>query len=357
MEYAAYTVRGDTVILYRMYGTGPVVFVPDQIDGRRVEILADHLFAREMSVLCDRSQLLLAENRGSSWTALQREECAAKSDLLRRLEEEALCGDRVSSVHIPEGVRQIGNYAFYGLYRLREVSFPSSMNRIGWGMFNGCRVTDRIILHLSPPGKGQTLSRPEEGITPCLMKEVVDALPNELDVIVKQGDGELYRLRFPAYYEEGKENTPARIIEIIYHGTGHQYRNCFLNRKLQLDLYDEVFPLAAAQESPLTNVQLILNRLRSGYCVKEDIMQRYLEYLRREDRTMMEVILEDEEFDPVLTFRMLDEKGFFTAMVLDASIQTASQRKVPAAVSCLMEIRSRRFGGKTGGRMRTRYEL
>ena len=189
------------------------------------------------------------------------------------------------------------------------------------------------------------------------MKEVVDALPNELDVIVMQNDEELYRLRFPAYYEEGKENTPARIIEIIYHGTGHQYRNCFLNRELQFDLYDEVFPLAAAQESVLTNVHLILNRLRSGPAVKEDILQRYLEYLRQEARTMMETVLADEEFDPVITFRMLDGKGFFTSTILDTSIQIASQKKEPSAVSCLMEIRSRRFGQKAGGGMRMRYEL
>ena len=36
MEYAAYTIQGDGVTLYRLYGTGPAVEVPARIDGRKV---------------------------------------------------------------------------------------------------------------------------------------------------------------------------------------------------------------------------------------------------------------------------------------------------------------------------------
>ena len=368
MEYAAYTVQGDHVILYRLYGTGPVVEVPDRIEGKRVEILADHLFANEMSVLCDPKQMSLARLRGNSWEVQNGEALLAllrdaengtpagmpelsvedvPVRIMKTLEKEALCADRVSVVHIPEGVRQIGNYAFYGLYQLREVSFPSTIQKIGWGMFNGCRKVNRLMLEL----------KETQELTPPAMKELLDALPNELDVIVRRGADELYRLRFPAYYEEGKENTPARIIEIIYHGTGHQYRNCFLNRVLQFDRYDEVFPLAAAQENPQTNVHLILNRFRSGPAPKKEIQQRYLEYLRQENTVLMEEILSDPDFSPESELRLLDGLDFFTSTLIDASIQAASRKENTRAVSCLMEIRGRRFAGGSAGKSRSRYVL
>lgn len=379
MMYAAYMIQGDSVTLYRLYGAGEIVDVPDQIDGRTVEMLADHLFADEMSALCSKEELLLAKLEGVVWTkqehdaypgALKELEMMDQSDLLKKEEMEnlpgfwkkmeklATCGSRITAVHIPEGVRQIGNYAFYGLYELREVSFPSTMQRIGWGMFTGCRMTNRLIFHLpvSEDEENDQIRREKE-TTPYIMKEVLDSLSNEIDVIVKREGKELYRLHFPHYFEEGKENTPARIIEIIYHGTGHQYRNCFLNRMLQFDRYDEVFPLAAAQEDPVTNVHLILNRLRSGPVPKEEILHRYLEYLRQENRTLMEVILSDQEFDPALTLRMLDGRGYFTSTNIDASIQTASKCGMVTAVSCLMDIRNKRFSKNQTGKKRGRYEL
>ena len=401
MDYAAYTETNNSVTLYRLYGTGPVVDIPARINGKTVEILADHLFAGEMSAQCSPEQLSVACLRGNDWIGLEREECresvsdskeekkpyllqgspeekkpqiVKKTEFLKNIEKDALCADKVSVIHIPEGVRQIGNYAFYGLYQLQEISFPSTMQKIGWGMFNSCRMVNRLTFSLMSErgnmgsgyglkagaayahSEGETVLT-DQKLTPPILKEIVDSLSNEIDVIIEKEGKELYRLRFPAYYEEGKENTPARIIEIIYHGTGHQYRNCFLNRVLQFDRYDEIFPLAAAQEAPSTDVHLILNRLRSGPLVKEEPLRRYLDYLRLENSTMMDVILSDREFDPVCTLRMLDEREYFTSKVLDVSIQTASAKGMSAVVSCLMEIRSRRFAGIPGGRKKTRFEL
>ena len=370
MEYAAYTTQEDHIVLYRLYGQGTVVDIPDRIGGKPVQVLADHLFAGEMSVLCPPEKMSLAGLKGNSWeelkgTELEEAERGEKREtvpeVLKALERNAYCLDRVEVIHIPEGVRQIGNYAFYGLYQLREISFPSTMQRLGSGLFNGCRQTGRLVFHLtetSEDNRETGYNREDKGelsereLTPPVMKEVLDSLSNEVDAIVMRNGRELYRLHFPHYYEEGKENTPARIIEIIYHGTGHQYRNCFLSRVLQFDRYDEIFPLSAAQESSATNVSLILNRLRSGPAPKEEAMRRYLEYLRCEEAALMEKILTDREFDPTEELRILDEKEFFTPEILEASVQAASVRGCTQAVSCLMEIRSRRRLQK-----KNRYEL
>ncbi len=392
MEYAAYTCQGDGIVLYRMYGVGSVVEIPRQIDHFQVKILADHIFAGEISAMCPPEKMSLARLEADEWVRVEKTEYPCS---IREMEKDALCKDRVELIRIPEGVRQIGNYAFYGLYFLREVSFPSSMERIGFGMFNGCQRVSRLVFHLDSTADG-TPFRPsdrvstmpvnrvpagiadeasvgiedeisagmsrtdmpaaplsEKELTPRIMKEVLDALSNEVEAVVMQGEKELYRLRFPEYYEEGKENTPARIIEIIYHGTGHQYRNCFLSRVMQFDRYDDVFPLAAAQEDPKTDIPLVLNRLRSGPEPKEEAIRRYLDYLRGVNEEMMEIILEDREFEPARTLTILDTKEFFTSSNIDTSIQKASECGASGAVSCLMEIRSRRFAGQK----RNRYEL
>lgn len=57
------------------------------------------------------------------------------------------------------------------------------------------------------------------------------------------------RLMFPEFYEEGVENTPARILETHVHGSGILYRNCFQGRKIDFYQYDNAFPHAMAQES------------------------------------------------------------------------------------------------------------
>ena len=345
MEYAAYTIQGDGVTLYRLYGTGPAVEVPARIDGRKVTKLADHLFADEMSVLCDSKQMLLAVQKGSEWIKLEEGQTAASRSLLG---QEALCGEKVGAVYIPEGVRQIGNYAFYGLYQLKEVCFPSTLQRIGWGMFNACRRTERIVFRLTEPEDGRDTYE-----TPAMMKEVVDSLSNEIDAVVIRGEEEWYRLRFPAYYEEGKENTPARIIEIIYHGTGYQYRNCFLNRRIQFDKYDEVFPFAAAQESTDTCISIIRNRLRRGPAPKEEWMHRYIEYIRSESSALIRSILEDTETDPVSELEVLDRNEYFTSDIIDVFITCSSERKRSDAVSYLMDVKRRRFAPSR----KSKYEL
>ena len=100
----------------------------------------------------------------------------------------------------------------------------------------------------------------------------------------------------PDYYEEGKENTPARIIDIVYHGTGYKYRNCFLYRQIQFEKYDAVFPFAAAQESASVCISIIRSRLRSGPEPKEEWKYRYIDYLRSEKELLIDTILADTEY-------------------------------------------------------------
>lgn len=344
MEYVEYIDKNEYVILYRMYGSGAIAEIPASVAGRPVRMLADHLFAEEPSVLYPGHQILRAEFNGTQYVEAPENDPAA-GGFDGKGQETALAGSSLEIIRIPEGVEGIGNYAFYGCFRLREVSFPSTMTRIGYGMFNGCRQVCRLHFAQDPADSNS--------LNPSVMKEVLDAVTNQIEAIVTLGGAEQWRLTFPDYYEEGKENTPARIIEIIYHGTGYQYRNCFLHRQIQFEKYDEVFPFAAAQESASVCISIIRSRLRGGPEPKEEWKDRYIDYLRIEKDLLIDTILTDTEFDPVCELEMLERADYFTSDIIDEFIRRASDRKRADAVSFLMDVKHRRYAPKR----RSKYEL
>ncbi|MBQ4177426.1 MAG: leucine-rich repeat domain-containing protein [Lachnospiraceae bacterium] len=342
MEYVEYIDKTEYVILYRMYGSGAIAEIPASVAGRPVRMLADHLFANEPSALYPKSQIMRAVFNGTQYVeAPEYGSAAGTSDG----DEPALAGVSLEIIRIPEGVEGIGNYAFYGCFQLREISFPSTMTRIGYGMFNGCRQVCRLYFAQDPSDR--------DSLNPSVMKEVLDAVTNQIEAVVTRDDIEQWRLTFPDYYEEGKENTPARIIDIVYHGTGYKYRNCFMYRQIQFEKYDAVFPFAAAQESASVCISIIRSRLRSGPEPKEEWKYRYIDYLRSEKELLIDTILADTEFDPVGELEVLDSAGYFTSSIIDVFIGRASDRKRSDAVSFLMDVKRRRFAPQR----KSKYEL
>lgn len=59
-------------------------------------------------------------------------------DGLTIIEEGAFASSDLTSVKLPEGITEIGNYAFYGCQNLTSVTLPSSLKIIGKGAFEKC---------------------------------------------------------------------------------------------------------------------------------------------------------------------------------------------------------------------------
>ena len=329
-----------------MYGDGEEACVPAFVDGKPVRELADHLFAEEASGRYRPDRIRTAVRVGDDYI---RTETLPSG-------EEALCAGRLRLVEIPEGVEAIGNYAFYGCYYLREIRFPVSLRRIGSGLFTACPAIQRMVFESA------------DGGTPALLGEIIGAVTYELEVRVTLKGTELWRLLFPEYFEESKENTPARIIEIIWHGMGYQYRNCFLDRQIQFRRYDGLFPLSIAQESPETCRRIAMDRLRSVRLPDRDFGMdedpdlrafreralkdcrvaetdriRYVEYLREDPAALAGEILKQQEEPPAEELKVLDAAGFFTEENISCFIGRASLEGKADAVSFLMNVRRQRF--------------
>lgn len=65
---------------------------------------------------------------------------------LTEIGEGAFAASSIRKIAIPEGVEQIGDYAFYGCSELEDVTLPASLNSIGKGAFGNCTSLASISL-------------------------------------------------------------------------------------------------------------------------------------------------------------------------------------------------------------------
>ena len=112
-------------------------------------------------------------------------------------------------LELSHGIEEIGNYTFYGCSNLKRLKFTDSLRRIGGGSFTGCSALRELYVET------------EKDRVTCI-RDVVTETFHEMYVTVYYRDQDVYaRLVFPEYYEEGVENTPARILETHFHGSGY----------------------------------------------------------------------------------------------------------------------------------------
>ena len=365
MDIIDYIDKSTYVILLRVYTESDTIQIPEQIDGKPVRELADHAFADEPSVLYAESEKRRAVSSGDCWTfqsagagasaasthfsgeRTERPDASVNaavqnSERLSTLPP-ALCGRRLRAVILPDALAAIGNYAFYGCDNLKTVSFPASIRRIGSGLFNSCPALSVLVFRqavsAAPPA------------TPALLQEVLRTVNHEVEVRLQDPSGQdAVRLLFPEYYEEPKENTPARIIEIIWHGTGYQYRQCFLQRKLQYSQYDNLLPAADAQEMPQTLVRLCLDRLITPAELSRVHLESYVSCLRKQPDALWTFLLADQETDLTDWLRVLERSGYFTEERLDQMIDQASSAGRADASVYLMDLRRRMFRPSSGSK-------
>ena len=365
MDIIDYIDKSTYVILLRVYTESDTIQIPEQIDGKPVRELADHAFADEPSVLYAESEKRRAVRSGhfgtfqstgagasaaSTHFSGERTErpdasvnAAVQNSERRNTLPPALCGRRLRAVILPDALAAIGNYAFYGCDNLKTVSFPASIRRIGSGLFNSCPALSVLVFRqavsAAPPA------------TPALLQEVLRTVNHEVEVRLQDPSGQdAVRLLFPEYYEEPKENTPARIIEIIWHGTGYQYRQCFLQRKLQYSQYDSLLPAADAQEMPQTLVRLCLDRLITPAELSRVHLESYVSCLRKRPDALWTFLLADQETDLTDWLRVLERSGYFTEERLDQMIDQASSAGRADASVYLMDLRRRMFRPSSGSK-------
>lgn len=234
-------------------------------------------------------------------------------------------GHNHKSVSLPPTIRKTGKYLFYNCFSLRELSFYNSIWDLGSGAFTGCHKISQLMV-----------TDTEEKCT-CFY-EVVSEIREELSVIYKK-NGQEAHLIFPEYYEEGVENTPARILVTQVHGSGIFYRNCFVNKEFYFQEYDSRFSKALVLERMELNAWMALGRLMYPLQLSEKSRDQYWNFLLENQKEILEICLrtgKEKEFFWMME-RLPQEKALLDS--LDRLLEIAADNGFAQISGYLMEYR------------------
>lgn len=286
-----YERKGNSALIRRCFSRDTKAAVPEVLDGLPVTELAPYAFSThldqqmlEQELAAGRVQvsrsMLVPEPDGEEMTSVRRYE------QLQEAQIPALCGEQLEELELPGSIVRVGRYCLYNCDHLRRLTFTGHLADWGSGVFTGCHHICEV--ELSTDGSGIST-----------LKEMLDEVHEALHLRWSDAAGNKAELMYPEFYEEGVENTPARILETHVHGSGMRYRNCFADRKIDFNQYDRLFPYAMAQEPEGLLVRLICGRLRFPYALGEQAREQYETYLHGKPQLFAEYFTEHRDMDGI----------------------------------------------------------
>lgn len=295
MEFE-YDVKENEILLKRCYGTEERIEVPAQIEGMPVTVLAPYIFSQ----------------------------ARRKPD-----QKAAICGNQVKEIVLPDTVREIGNYAFYGCYYLEALTLSHRTHDIAGGAFTGCRHLKNLTFRM------------EQAEGYC-MKDVLSEVHHEMKVKLVYPNA-VCTLLFPEYYEEAVENTPARQLETQFHGSGYSYRQCFQDGVFQFGEYDRLFQEAQNLESEDFCIELAVTRLIEKTRLSQDAEGVYQSYLMEHRMSAAGWCIEFEQNE---TLEFLTGFIDWQEEELSDLIKEANAKGRLEIQSVLMDYKHQHFGKK-----------
>lgn len=312
-----YRVSEDGIEIVRCFGSDSHVVIPGQIAGKPVVKAAPYAFSARKDQEEINIQIYHTDQIGQGME-----------------EEKLLAGEAVEEVIFPNTMQEIGRYIFYGCRNLRKLKFSDSLTQIRSGAFTVCGSLKELVVHL------------QQGHKSCV-KEILGELWQRMDVrFLYEIDGEAVQradLVFPGHYEEAVENTPARILYTQHHGSGNNYRQCFLAKELDYRKYDELFSIAAVMEKQNVLLDLCFGRLLFPVELAKQAETEYKEYIRLHLEEAASYLIENEQTERL---QFLSEGKLWTPEGLEAAIQCASDQKKPEILSLLMNEQHQRMPRK-----------
>lgn len=335
----AYEIKGNSAVIWRCFSRDTKADIPEQVEGYPVAEIAPYAFSAHMGG--DEIRSGLDSGRLRMYVP----------ELFRgKLPGDfpELCGERLEEVMLPPSVRRVGRYCFYNCGHLHGITFYGGLSDWGSGVFTGCHQVKRLRVYTDTEGRSY-------------LKEVLDELRESLQVeyYVRQtpeGDYKCTKLVFPEFYEEGVENTPARILETRVHGSGIRYRNCFNGRRFDFHQYDVLFPHARAQEAPEIVGRLAMNRLWYPLDLTEQAREQYEAYAADHGEKLADLLLRERDMEGIrwllgLTEQRAGQDRKAVITLLDYLTEGASGLHLAEILSFLMDYR-RRHSPNPGKRKR-----
>ncbi len=322
----AYEIKANSAIIWRCFSHAAKAEIPERLEGYPVVEVASYAFSAHMDpkeveqgLACGRLRLYVPElfrtgqrtgtAKGMEADFLNPDAGYMEDDFLKLPGSgksfPALCGDALEEIVLPPSLKRVGRYCFYNCAHLQRIAFCGGLLDWGSGVFTGCHQVKELRVYTDEEGRSG-------------LKDVLDELREALQVeyYLPGAESEITggkpyaevsrskcfrctKLVFPEFYEEGVENTPARILETRVHGSGILYRNCFRNRAFDFAQYDRLFSYARAQEPQETVARLVTDRLRYPLALEEPARARYERYVLDNGRELAALLLDEQDLEGV----------------------------------------------------------
>ena len=238
----------------------------------------------------------------------------------------------IEEIEIPQGIEKLGKYTFYGCGNLKTLKLSDTVKEIGGGSFTGCSALRNLIVTM----KKDSVS--------CI-KDIVSETFHEVYVSISYLDTqEKAELIFPEYYEEGVENTPARILETHFHGCGYRYRQCFTDKRIDYKRYDSLFSTALIYEKAEILIPMAMGRVLYPHELSDEARKNYHTYIKKNLEECALFYLNQAQWHRVYCY--FSTWDFWTKEVLEKLIAEASMRKKVDITGYLMEEKRKKFSGK-----------
>lgn len=333
MNYKLYwelTNEGDARLL-RAFGETPEPRFPAEIEGRAIMEIGDYCFAAQAHLPAEcRCSYVQEETEadGAPETAPDGE-MQAEPGADGALAE--LAGAYITRVTLPEGIKKIGNFAFYNATELAELELGSGIDTLGSDAFMNCRSLSRLLLHADP---GQKTG----------LRLLLAQLSSDLEVALSGENGVWAKLLFPEYYESYDEIAPAHIFGRNIVGEGFRARQSFREDVLDFAQYDKIFPQACVDESEATLGRLALDRVRYAAELSEAPRGLYEEYLKAHSGYLIRRITDDRDLE--LAEDCCSRK-FLTREDVAACAMRAGEADWAEGAAALLHLMQQYFAEKT----------
>lgn len=235
---------------------------------------------------------------------------------------------QLTHITLPATLHRVGDYAFYNCSELREVRLSEKIEHWGNGVFMNCQLLNTVFIHAAN-------DRAES------VYYFANEFSRELDITVEYPEGSSARLIFPSYAESYQENISARCFQYEVQGPGYPYHSMFKDRALVLKDYDRLWPtLLATEHDPDCAMRMAWYRLRFPRELALDAKEAYLEFLRRNARTVIAWLLIQRDMRGLAWFLPRSEVDRKT---LGLACEEARKVGEAEGLALLLEEQHRRF--------------
>lgn len=235
----------------------------------------------------------------------------------------------IRSVALPQSVRSIGDYAFYGCTGLVRLSVGGVLESVGSDAFMNCWALRRLYV------------RGEGGLRACV-QQVLREYAGELTVDLETPRAQLL---FPAFSEEYEELAAPHIFHYNIDGAGYACRQCFEGRQLRFGLYDAAQRRLLAAHEFEAAARAALGRLRWPAGLTPTAREAYRQTLAAHGEEALRWLLRERDAQGLAFLLGL---GLLPRAALAAGCAAARKAGDTEALGLLLESEHRHFGAPAG---------